>query len=341
MNQLEQLERYQIKRDRLTLSNKPAIGRGGYAAVRRATLDRRTVPRRTGTAVAVKQLFPSGDRRIQFIHIAISLGLAQALAREVSIWGPLEQVNIIPFIGFHLDFASKEAWLVSTFAENGTVIGYIQERAMTDMGERLELVKDTISGLQYLHTRSPPICHGDIKAANVLVNGQGRAMLCDFGLSAPVGTVPSGLTTTDFRRAGTIRYQCKELLLEGDRRSLETDIWAWGCLTLEVRSTLRSRYQGVDSRFQICTGNAPFHSFVLEAAIVSQIDKGAAPADLSEVDLPEHVRKLLAQCWMVNPDSRPNATNCLDVMTIDDRRAFKEKPIWESSTVVNILERDL
>ncbi|KAG8899474.1 hypothetical protein FRB99_006701, partial [Tulasnella sp. 403] len=70
-NELEQLERYQIKRDRITLLKKSTVGRGGYATVQRAILDRRTVPRRAGTAVAVKQLFTPDNKHNQFLHTAI------------------------------------------------------------------------------------------------------------------------------------------------------------------------------------------------------------------------------------------------------------------------------
>jgi hypothetical protein len=38
-------------------------------------------------------------------------------------------------------------------------------------------------GLAYLHSHTPVIVHGDIKAANVLVNNQGDAMICDFGMA--------------------------------------------------------------------------------------------------------------------------------------------------------------
>jgi serine/threonine protein kinase len=38
-------------------------------------------------------------------------------------------------------------------------------------------------GLAYLHTRSPPILHLDLKSPNILLDDRGRVKLADFGLS--------------------------------------------------------------------------------------------------------------------------------------------------------------
>ena len=68
----------------------------------------------------------------------------------------------------------------------------------------------------------------------MLVNDCGEAMLCDFGLSKLIAEDPSGLTTTKSIK-GSTRYLSPELVLEEDpQHTLESDVWAWGCLLLEV-----------------------------------------------------------------------------------------------------------
>lgn len=109
----------------------------------------------------------------------------------------------------------------------------------------------------YLHGLASPTCHGDLKAVshpdistsalagpptegsllqrNILVTSHPRAMLCDFGLAKVLcdPDEPSGLTTsTSFR--GTTRYMSPELLEDTARHSLPADIWAWGCVLIEV-----------------------------------------------------------------------------------------------------------
>lgn len=59
-------------------------------------------------------------------------------------------------------------------------------------------------------------------------------MLCDFGLARVLEEVPSGLTTSKVT-LGTPRYASPELVMEDDPlRDLPSDVWAWGCLVLEV-----------------------------------------------------------------------------------------------------------
>ncbi|KIO31138.1 hypothetical protein M407DRAFT_49917, partial [Tulasnella calospora MUT 4182] len=40
---------------------------------------------------------------------------------------------------------------------------------------------DIMSGIEYIHTREPPICHGDLKSLNILVDSECCAVLTDFG----------------------------------------------------------------------------------------------------------------------------------------------------------------
>lgn len=60
-------------------------------------------------------------------------------------------------------------------------------------------------------------------------------MLADFGLSRALEDAPSGLTTSEGLK-GTLRYYSPELMNEQDAsHSLASDMWAWGCLVMEVR----------------------------------------------------------------------------------------------------------
>lgn len=62
-----------------------------------------------------------------------------------------------------------------------------------------------------------------------------HAELCDFGLTTVIefADAASGNTTT-ISSGESVRW-CSPEVLEGSRKTLESDIWAWGCLVLEVR----------------------------------------------------------------------------------------------------------
>lgn len=84
------------------------------------------------------------------------------------------------------------------------------------------------SALAYLH--SSGIIHGDVKAANVLISGDCRALVCDFGLSKTVDVT----TTTALQGQGSIRWMSPELLEMGHGKSFASDVWAFGMLIYEV-----------------------------------------------------------------------------------------------------------
>ncbi|KAG8905280.1 hypothetical protein FRB99_000297 [Tulasnella sp. 403] len=309
------LESFRLKRSRFTFPKNSEIGIGGFASVHCAMMDRSLITGR-GTTVAVKKLHCARNRKT-FLRIAIGL------VRELRVLVFLDHPNIVPVVGFCLDVKAKEAWLVTEYAPNGNALEFLNARH-PDYQERIEMLKDTIKGLQYLHSHSPPISHGDIKLANVLISTTGRAMLCDFGLSKTEEEGRSGLTTSDFQHAGTLRYQSPELLEDNTLRSLESDIWAWGCLALELM-----------------TGQAPYQDVRNEAAIVNRIVNGIPPAAIEEIDTHPSLRELLNQCWEPSPSDRPSATVCLNVLTADDKRAFLQQSLWASPTVVDTLEKDL
>lgn len=87
---------------------------------------------------------------------------------------------------------------------------------------------ETADALTYLHSRS--VVHGDIKAPNVLVSDNVHALLCDFGLSK----FDDGTTTTGLKGAGSLRWQAPELL-GGERKSFESDVYAFGMMIAEVQ----------------------------------------------------------------------------------------------------------
>ncbi|KAG8905736.1 hypothetical protein FRB99_008373 [Tulasnella sp. 403] len=197
--------------------------------------------------------------------------MAISLVRELTVWASLFHENIIPLIGFHLNDGLDQAWLVSPYMANGSILDYIKRiRANEDLRILLVLhALDTAKGLHYLHNINPPVCHGDIKALNVLITDEPRAVLCDFGLAKTMEEMPSGLTTSTFNQAGSLPYESPELVHGTSQRSRETDVWAWGCLLQEI-----------------FTERCPYYWANNPGAIIGWIAKDIPPATLSEIACP-------------------------------------------------------
>ena len=59
-------------------------------------------------------------------------------------------------------------------------------------GRRLALALEAAKGMLYLHSRSPPVLHRDLKSANLLVDKDWHARLCDFNLSRVMDSALGG-----------------------------------------------------------------------------------------------------------------------------------------------------
>ena len=79
---------------------------------------------------------------------------------------------------------SSEVLLVMEHLEHGSLYDFLRNDKMpTPDMFLLPIVKDIVSGMRYIHNLRPAVIHGDLKAKNVLVDGNFKAKIADFGLS--------------------------------------------------------------------------------------------------------------------------------------------------------------
>ena len=60
---------------------------------------------------------------------------------------------------------------------------YKNDHPMPELRHTLKLLKEVALGIFYLHESNPPVLHLDLKSANVLIDENGTAKICDFGMS--------------------------------------------------------------------------------------------------------------------------------------------------------------
>lgn len=83
------------------------------------------------------------------------------------------------------------------------------------------------------------VVHGDLNGANILVDDDGSARLCDFGLSS-IAAEFQGTSYITSTIGGNARWAAPELFLVADDGSVarvneRTDAYSYGSVTLEVR----------------------------------------------------------------------------------------------------------
>ncbi|XP_061963286.1 L-type lectin-domain containing receptor kinase IV.1-like [Populus nigra] len=162
-------------------------------------------------------------------------GMREFVAEIVSI-GRLRHRNLVPLLGYCR--RKGELLLVYDYMPNGSLDKYLydQPTVALNWSQRFRVIKGVASGLLYLHEEwEQVVVHRDVKASNVLLDGELNGRLGDFGLARLYdhGTDPQ---TTHV--VGTLGYLAPEHARTG-KATTSTDVFAFGAFVLEVASGRR------------------------------------------------------------------------------------------------------
>ncbi|KAF9244248.1 kinase-like domain-containing protein [Melanogaster broomeanus] len=234
------------------------------------------------------------------------------LRREIKVWVDLDHDNVLPLFGISMGFGQFPA-MICPWLENGPLTSFLEHRHESlTMGERLTLIgipwsfalsanlmsmpqlRDVAMGLQYLHSRS--VVHGDLSGSNVLIDGNGRACIADFGLSTLLTALGGSTFSTTANTRGTLRWAAPEVLNlntedeENLSRVLPTpqsDIYSFGRIML-----------------QVLTGKIPFYYIQRHEAVLLVISKGDIPRrpDFSVTTAPQW--EFIQRCWSTTYDGQ-------------------------------------
>ena len=78
-----------------------------------------------------------------------------------------------------------------------------------------------------------------MRQLNVLISDQGRAQLCDFGLSQVFSELSKSFQTTTATPGFTTRYSAYEVIVE-EVKTVKSDVYAFGCTCIHVSVSLRT-----------------------------------------------------------------------------------------------------
>lgn len=193
------------------------LGEGTFGAVYKGILV-------NGNEVAVKQLFtktPQGQD--EFIN-------------EATVISSVQHRNLVKLKGCCAK--GLERFLVYEYMENKSLYQVLwggSEGALIHLNwaTRFRITLGTARGLAYLHEASQPrIIHRDIKAGNILLDGNFEAKIADFGLAK---FFPDDKTHVSTRIAGTLGYLAPEYALRG-QLSEKADVFSFGIVALELVS---------------------------------------------------------------------------------------------------------
>ncbi|MEZ0092841.1 protein kinase [Streptacidiphilus sp. EB129] len=193
------------------------LGRGGMAEVHLAhdlRLDR---------PVAVKLLRPD---------IAVDPTFLARFRREALSAASLNHPGVVAVYDCGEDTAEGVLlpYLVMEYVRGSTLAELLAEEAPLPVREALELTGGVLDALATAHAQG--IVHRDIKPANVMLTGDGRTKVMDFGIARPMNTAATALTQPAMV-IGTADYLSPE---QAGGRTVDTrsDLYSTGCLLYEL-----------------------------------------------------------------------------------------------------------
>ncbi len=68
----------------------------------------------------------------------------------------------------------------------GTIEGIAKTLGKMSEDDAHSVARQVLDGLGYLHNQDPPMIHGDIKGANLLITLDGCVKIADVGLAKPL-----------------------------------------------------------------------------------------------------------------------------------------------------------
>ncbi len=167
---------------------------------------------------------------VKVLPLVRAQGKAVELARrEASMLRQLDH-PCIPTYRDHL-VRNRTLYLVQEFVKGETLAQEL-ERHRYDQAEVLAIVHELLGTLAWLHGRTPPVVHRDVKPGNVIRRSRdGRLVLVDFGaVRDAIRDSGTGGSTV----AGTFGYMAPEQF-RGDA-SPATDIYGLGALAVALLS---------------------------------------------------------------------------------------------------------
>ncbi len=267
------------------------VGSGSFGVVHRARVNS------TGQLIVVKVVpIHSGDRD--------SVAHAEALENELQLLQSLQHDRIVRYLGherisgrvdtglssFSLDTTEKLV-VFCEYMPGGSLASTIRQFGALDEKAIALHTRQIVEGLAFLHENR--VCHRDLKCDNILIDVSGSCKLADFGCSKRLDTTAEGATMVMKSLKGTIPFMSPETL-SGAGYGKATDIWALGCLILEM-----------------ALGRNPWGKFDNIMQAMYRIAMENRGPDIPE-SLSDNGRQLVQACLCRDPKGRPSAVELLD-----------------------------
>ncbi|XP_063147874.1 serine/threonine-protein kinase WNK2 isoform X10 [Candoia aspera] len=205
----------------------------------------------------------------------------QRFKEEAEMLKGLQHPNIVRFYDFWESCLKGKRCivLVTELMTSGTLKTYLKRFKVMKPKVLRSWCRQILKGLLFLHTRTPPIIHRDLKCDNIFITGPtGSVKIGDLGLAT--------LKRTSFAKSviGTPEFMAPEMYEEHYDESV--DVYAFGMCMLEM-----------------ATSEYPYSECQNAAQIYRKVTCGIKPASFDKVTDPE-IKEIIGECICKNKEER-------------------------------------
>lgn len=273
------------------------LARGGMAIVYRAT---ETALRRP---IALKVLRPD---------IGLSMGAAERFKREAQTVASLDHPNIIPV--YRIGQVGGLFHIAMKYVEGLSLDLILDKQGALPVPVALAVLREAARGLAFANERG--IVHRDVKGANILIDGDGRVLVSDFGVALRASDITLTAVGT---LIGTPAFMSPEQC-SGRRAGPQSD-----------------QYSLAVVGFQMLAGSTPFHSETLAGLIQHHFFTPPPDLRLARQDIPPGLLQIITRA--LNKDAAKRFGSTGEMLAALEAIPFPEEDRVSSQKALRELAR--
>jgi serine/threonine protein kinase len=210
--------------------------------------------------------------------------IVEEIIGEAGIMKYLNHPKILQLYGCSITM--QAVWIVCELCERGSLRMILNNNSIIlPIEMQASLCLDIAEGMMYLHRRTPPIIHRDLKSHNIFITeptpGKLVAKIGDWGSARAIAKSSAGRSMT--QGVGTACWLAPEVL-NNNCYSKQSDVYAFGIVLWEV-----------NTREEV-------HKLLSAAQIIVQVSHNG----LRPVIPPGCIfADLMRKCWSQDPNDRP------------------------------------